>query len=516
MFKILHPNAENMRVRSLSKCQSVHFLIDLLSEVVLISQYTRQSEKTNMEDHEKIAAELLEWIKSRQHSRYTITESEDQKCRSLTLKTEYAAAVVTIFYLEYTICELRVSDQKDENVFYLHFELNDLEHAKGLFHEMEECLLKQKEDNTIHVLLCCTCGLTTSFFTMKLNEAVEALSVKMDFEAVPYDKLYETAPAKDVILIAPQIGYQLKNARSILTDKIVLDIPAAIFSSYDVLGLINYVRDAMSEKEETASPHANDVAALAEAAGSVLLVSVINMEGRTQLAYRVYDGKDVVMENQIVKETYQADDIIDVIGSVIRLNDRIETICVISPGSFINGHLTYEKANIYDFDIRADIEGKYGKKTIVLNDTDAIALGYSQKERNGGETAFYFLPTGEYCGNIGMAENGTIFGNAGHMGGMQLSGITDILTFPKNPYALARTPEGNIALAARYIAGLITFTGCEHVAFYAKMIPDEKELVEELSTIIRKEYLPEIVKVSSIRDYLYDGALYYIDNRKDQ
>ena len=39
------------------------------------------------------------------------------------------------------------------------------------------------------------------------------------------------------------------------------------------------------------------------------------------------------------------------------------------------------------------------------------------------------------------------------------------------------TPEGNIELAARYLTGLITYTGCDHVVFYAKRIPDVRQLL---------------------------------------
>ena len=42
------------------------------------------------------------------------------------------------------------------------------------------------------------------------------------------------------------------------------------------------------------------------------------------------------------------------------------------------------------------------------------------------------------------------------------------------------------------------------------------EYVLRAQQFIRREYIPEIVKVASIRDYLYDGAMYYIENRKDQ
>ncbi len=469
-----------------------------------------------MDDIRKTASGLIQWMEDQAAGRCEISESAESNMDCLHLKTEFAQANVAIYYLEYTICELRVVDHRGENVFYLHFELNDIDHAKSLYTEMLESLLKQKLDNDIHVLLCCTCGLTTSFFTMKLNEAASTMDLKIDFEAVPYDKLYETAASKDLILLAPQIGYQLKNAQEILTDKTVMAIPAAIFSSYDVFGLISFARDNVHKDAKEKASGSAERLNQTEKGGSVLLVSVINMERRTQLAYRVYDGHDILMEKQIVKETYAASDILDVIATVLTLDPKIETVGVVSPGSFIDGKLTYEKANIFGLDIRNEIEQRFKKKTVVLNDTDAMALGYSIRERKGEETAFYFLPSGEYAGNIGMSENGMIFGNAGHMGGSQLAGITDIMTFPKNPYALAKTPEGNVILAARYIAGLITFTGCAHVAYYAKMIPDTEALKKELETIIRREYIPEIVKVASIRDYLYDGAMYYIENRKDQ
>lgn len=468
-----------------------------------------------MNNQTAISEELKAWILEQQDSRYTVERACDDKTESIILKTDSASATITLYSIEYTICELRVVDAKQENVFYLHFELNDLDHAKGLFLEMKESLLKQKTDTAIHVLLCCTCGLTTSYFTMNLNESVRVMGMKMDFDAVPYDKLYESAQDKDVILIAPQIGYQLKNARAILSDKLVLEIPAALFSRYDVFGLINLIKDEYEKHEQSETVQAEGVQELVSTEGSTLILSVIDMEGRTQLAYRVYGQNEIVMQNQIVKERYRAEDIRDVIGSVLRMNQNIRTICLVSPGSFHEEKLTYEKGNIFNFDVRTNIEEKFGIRTLTMNDTDAIALGYSQKELNGEMAAFYFVPSGEYAGNIGISAYGRIFGTAGHMGGSQLAGITDITTFPKNPYALAKTPEGNVALCARYLTGLITYTGCSHIAFYAKMIPDTSELIQEIGKFIRPEYIPQIVRVNSVREYLYDGAMYYINSRKD-
>lgn len=467
-----------------------------------------------MSEKNSVGRELFAWMASQTDPAYTVTETSEDRYDEVCFRSEYAAATAAIHYLEYTICELRVTDHSGENIYYLHFEVNDPDHAKELFLQMKELFMKQKEDNTLHVLLCCSCGLTTSYFTMKLNEAAQMMNLKMDFEAVPYEGMYESAQNKDVILIAPQIGYQTKKAKEILKDKTVLPIPSALFAQYDVLGLINFIRSEYKEEEKKETSESGS-RILAGSGGTILLVSVIDMEGRTQLAYRLYDGKKVILENQIIKPVYRAEDLIDVIGSVTKLNSTIDTIGLISPGSFVDGKLTYEKENIFAFDITENIEKRFGCRTFVLNDTDAIALGYSEKELNGEQTAFYFVPTGSYAGSIGLAADGKIYGNAGHMGGGQLSGITDITTFPKNPYVLARTPEGNIALAARYLTGLITYTGCPHIAFYAKMIPDTEELIREIRQFIQPEYIPEIVKIASVRDYLYDGAMYYIENRKD-
>lgn len=466
-----------------------------------------------MEDGRKKAEIMTDWIRSQKDDRYTLEESDVEKMHTITLKTENAQADINIYYLEFTIMEFRITDRAGENVFYLHFELTDTERAKELFAEMKDCLLKQKADSTLHVMLCCTAGLTTSFFTMKLNDSARAMDLKMDFEAVPYERLYEKSSEKDVVLLAPQIGYRLKDAQAVLSDKTVLLIPASLFATYDTLGVINFVRGNYEKAEDEKIRHSG-VGALS-AGGTLLLVSVIDMEGRTQLAYRIYDHGKVTAENQIVKETYRSQDLIDVIDPVVRLNGNIETICIISPGSFKDGKLTYEEENIIDFDVHANIEERYHITPVMLNSTDAIALGYSQKELDGAAAGFYFLPSGSAQGSISITHDGKVYGAAGRMGGSHLKAVGDIMTFPKNPYALARTPEGNVQLAARYLTGLITYTGLDHIAYYAKMIPDTEALVAEISNFIKPEYIPEIKKVTSVRDYLYEGALYYIDHGKD-
>ncbi|MBE6128517.1 MAG: hypothetical protein E7185_04515 [Erysipelotrichaceae bacterium] len=471
----------------------------------------------SMDDKRQLADQLIEYCRKNADSNLEVTESRSDDAVSLQLKSDNVTGVVTVFFLQYTIAEYRILDSDSETVFYLHFELEDLDHAEELYHEMLESLRKLNKSKTTEVLLCCSCGLTTSYFTIKLNESAETMGVKTHFEAVPYEQLYDAAADKDVILIAPQIGYQLKNAKSILSDKIVTEIPVQIFSNYDVLGLLNMVRDLSEKKEEEAAEEKPEtvysVKKLEDADGTLLVVSIVDLEQRTQLAYRLYDHGQITASNQIVKDRYRFSDVKDVISLVKTMNPQINAICLVTPGSVSGGKLTYEKANIFNEDIKESLEDEYGTKVWLMNFIDAVVLGYATTEKEGEDTAFYFLPTGSYLGNIGMVVNNRLVHHSAHMGGRQLDGISTITTFPQNPYTLAATPEGNVELAARFLTGLITYTGCDHVAFYAKRIPDPEELRRKIGTFLEEEYIPVLHKVDSIREYLYTGALKYMEGQ---
>ena len=462
-----------------------------------------------MENGREIAAELIRWIQERSQGRYETEESAGENNQSITIKTADAVGRVNVHFLEYVIAEYTIEDGSGENSFYFHFELTDAEHAKHVFLEMEDCLLKKNEKKKKQILLCCTCGLTTSYFTMKLNEISEQLGLDMEFSAVPYEHLFENTDDKDAVMIAPQMGFRYKSVKEVLTDTIVIQIPVVMFSQYDAPAVIRLLTEPFSEVEKKEKQKAEESAIqkLYGKNGTVLIVSVIYMEGRNQIAYRLYDRDFIIAENQITKETYQLRDILDVIHTVRKLNPELKHISVVTPGMIENGKLTYEDVNIVDYDLCASIKEDFEGEVTLFNTTDMITLGYSAKECPDHNCAFYFVPTGSYAGNIGIAANGGLLDSGSHMGDRQLQAVTDITAFPKNPYALQRTPEGNTELAARYLTGLVSYTGIEHIAFYGKMIPNAEDVREKMKQFIPEQYLPEIVKVDSVRNYLYEGTL---------
>ena len=80
------------------------------------------------------------------------------------------------------IAELRITRRADgETVFFLHFMMDDIDRAQELFGEMREALAELSVSKRAKVLLCCTCGLTTTMFANSMNEVARAFSLDYDF-----------------------------------------------------------------------------------------------------------------------------------------------------------------------------------------------------------------------------------------------------------------------------------------------------------------------------------------------
>jgi predicted NBD/HSP70 family sugar kinase len=123
----------------------------------------------------------------------------------------------------------------------------------------------------------------------------------------------------------------------------------------------------------------------------VLIVSVIRMESRSQIAYRIYDGGEITAENQITKETYSFSDVQDVIRVAVCTHPDLKTICLVTPGMISSGVLTYEEAGIHELNVREILKETYDMSVRLYNDADMIALGYSALELEGGDLGVYLL-----------------------------------------------------------------------------------------------------------------------------
>ena len=140
---------------------------------------------------EQLLREFKDWAGKQESPDYIIFFSHE-KGDHIIIDTEFARGTASFYLLEkFVVVEMNVVNKNtSEIVFYLHFELKDLEHAQELFTEMITAVLKQKETSSRRILMCCSSAITTSFFKEKLNNAAKLLKLNVTFDAVSYNNLF--------------------------------------------------------------------------------------------------------------------------------------------------------------------------------------------------------------------------------------------------------------------------------------------------------------------------------------
>ena len=62
-------------------------------------------------------------------------------------------------------------------------------------------------------LLVCAAGMSTSLLVNRMKEAAETKEIKFQIEAHPVGQIEKYGEAADVILLGPQVRYELKNVK---------------------------------------------------------------------------------------------------------------------------------------------------------------------------------------------------------------------------------------------------------------------------------------------------------------
>lgn len=131
---------------------------------------------------------------------------------------------------------------QDKNVlFYLHYQFRSFNYALDLFYRFIDKLL---EDGTREksLLLCCTGGLTTSYFTEKLRTYCQLNHLSYKIDAIAYSQLKKQCSNYDYILIAPQLRYKLLEIGEYFDAGRIISIDSVTFATYNCQALINQVR----------------------------------------------------------------------------------------------------------------------------------------------------------------------------------------------------------------------------------------------------------------------------------
>lgn len=445
-----------------------------------------------------------QWILLQQKENIQLSMSDNKEI--ITIKNKYSES--TICFYAMSIVEFNVRNvYKDEIEFYLHFQIKNMKHAVELFNEMLASINQLKNKPPLKVVMSCTGGLTTGYFASRMNEVIKLLNMDIVVDAISYSNLYKVGDEYDMILLAPQISFMYAKTREILKNQIVLNIPPAIFAKYDVKKMLSFIEEERTSKKVSIANNDKPLKAkeMKNFGVKTLCLALIRNSKRVHIIYRLYDEENnSLVNNEIIKPTLTIQDYYDVIDSMLVLYPDIEKIGLCTPGIIRDGWIRSMGINgLQEINIEQDFTSKYKQTFSFCNDANTITLGYYSSQDNCSSLSFIFQPVTSFSG-MGHIVNDQLIVGYHHIAG-EVQYLP--LAYSKNVLELHHTPEGALEAMAKTIVSVIGFIDPEVIVICCFMITDIEELKKEIEKSIPKEYIPEIISIDYLQEYMLLGTL---------
>lgn len=392
--------------------------------------------------------------------------SKDQN--KIILETKYGVANV-IFY-KFNIIELNVIGKIDqESCFFLHFQMNNINHAINLFYEMVECLKTLIKKPKIKILLCCSGGLTTTYFAYKIDEAIQLFALDYEIAATGYNELFKKGEQYDVKEILNLVDQELIKKRN-----------------------KNGQVQLLSIRNKTITFHRK-----------ILCISLFRNRNRIHIAYRLYQSQsDIIVNNETIKQRITIQDIYDVIDTVLLNYPGIEVIGFSTPGIVNNGFATTASINGFDdMNYKKLFTSKYSQKFIITNDVNTAAIGYHATQNQYSSIVLLFQPMSTKAGAGIIIDNKLINGKHNVAGEMKYLPV-NLLEKGANVY---KTPEDIIKIVKYISLSIISVIGPEAIVIFCSLLPNIEDLENELKTVLPQEYIPRLIKIDDIQEYIFLG-----------
>ena len=448
--------------------------------------------------------DFIAWIKNHQNDEYQV-EQVDQDV--IQLNSDYGKSTIRFTDIEEsTVVEFTIVSNKDETVkFYLHFELKDEGHAKQLYDEMVETLVALKNHKTIEVLLSCSAGLTTSMFAQMLNETAQSLHLDYHFNAVSYLNIYEEIEKYDAVMIAPQIGYMLKKLQDTLPDKLVLQIPTALFAAYDAFQTIQFIQDELTNFNKLRKKQKEERCVhCMQHKKRILSIAILRNQTQTRIYYRLYDKSKIIDENLIIKQIRYVYDLYDIIDTILLKHQYIDLIGIASPGIVSDDKQLKDPTTEKYIDMKQDFEEKYHTPVFVYNNANAAAVGFSLEHQEYKNIIFHSQPFGFGVGGQGIIANGRIITGKNGLAG-EVKYFLERMQLSDDCHKLILNEQGAIEVVTKALLPAIALVGPDAVAIRSPMTPDMNEIKCHLASFIPKEFLPEFFYIKEVSSYMLDG-----------
>lgn len=449
--------------------------------------------------------EFRNWILEQKSDLYEIKEDE----RQIVLDAGYATA--TVSFHDLNIVELIILNASDGlNHFYLHFQLNEKEHAQSLFKEMQDTLFGLKGHHTLKVMLSCSSALTTSFFAESLQQAADSLGLDYSFEAVSYNRLYEVGSEADVILLAPQIGFELEKVKEAFHHRVVLVIPAKMFAQYNAYDLIAEIRSQIAERAAENKEHNIEITANDAV---ILVVAVINRRDGKRYGYRVYDHGEIVMDGEVIKPNMTLQDLEDIITTCYVRHNNIDIVGLALPGTAAYGELDYPALGFHHINIEEYFAERFPMRFYLVNDTNAAVSGYHLDHPDDISTAFLYIPDNMLIPGVGIMQRKEIIkGKNGFAG--EISSYFRYL-YPDDRRLNSLTLR---TVLMDTLMAIICTLAPDKVVINCRQYPFVDDLKAELEKYIDRAFIPELEITWHMKHYMMPGmvvqCLDYLNHEK--
>ena len=447
------------------------------------------------------------WVLARSSEDYPITENEKGN-----LEMESNEGIGVVNFYEENIVELRINTIPDDEVaFFLHFQLleeDNYEHAQDLFYDMETAMRNLKKNKTYHILLSCTSALTTSYFAEVLNDAAEKTGTKYHFRAVSFDHIEEEGKNEDVILLAPQVHFERKKVQEMYPNKIIINIPGTTFAKYNAGEMLGIVKEELEDHEKQITSKQKRMQAFFETTKKILTIGYTydkKTGSKARIVYRYYKNGKEEYKDRIYTESVSVDDLKSIVSDMLEKYPEIETIGLALPGSVDDGVVHLENQPMDGVNVIEELKTVSHKQVIAFNDAKMVATGIYWMEGGYKNIIFYYLPYHASLANVGIIVNGHLIRGRKHIAG-NIKYLQNVLNLQHSPEDLANTEEGNLELISKSLVAMTATVGPQAIFVYSYKLKDMDKLKKEMSTTIDEEYIPDLISLDNLDDYMMTGT----------
>ena len=462
-----------------------------------------------MADVEDLKKSYRDWVLSQSIGGCTLTEDERG---NVEVTSAFLCGWVSFYDIDDTcVVDMRLERSIDgEPAFFLHFELEDIVHAQRLFGEMVRAIVASEHATVRQVLLCCSCGMTTGFFAIKLNEASEALGVAFEFSAKSVDEAKRCGSDYAAVLLAPQVGYLRKEVAAALPDTPVIELPGVVFGSYDAMAALRLVIDALSGGHEAKVSESLHVVRDLDRTKRVLALSFIHRVDEPTISYRVLDAGQVTARGILLHRSFSMREVTDLAETLLMDGYRMSDFDAIGIAieDLENGDVATpvrndEKARR---EMGARLEKLWGVPVFFDHNATAAAVGCYMMQDQYENVAFHAQAVGVASGAEGYVVDGRpLIGRGGRSG--HLGRIAEGFALGMDLQEACWRVTGMRELVARFLANLACTIAPDVVYVWCDLLPDMDELREELATMVPATVIPKLVEVSDYDDCVLVGEL---------